>query len=70
MCRWAAYIGSSIFIEGVVTRPEHSLISQSVCASEAKTETNGDEVGWRGTASILNPAFIAKHTPHGLIPIL
>jgi len=50
MCRWAAYIGPSIFIEEVVTRPGHSLISQSVCASEAKTETNGDGFGlaWYG----------------------
>lgn len=53
MCRWAAYIGPSIFIEEVVTRPGHSLISQSVCASEAKTETNGDGFGlaWYGEHS-------------------
>ncbi|OUS08682.1 class II glutamine amidotransferase [Rhodobacterales bacterium 52_120_T64] len=53
MCRWAAYVGPSIFIEEVVTRPGHSLISQSVCASEAKTETNGDGFGlaWYGEHS-------------------
>ena len=53
MCRWAAYIGPPVFIEEVVTRPGHSLISQSVCANEAKTETNGDGFGlaWYGEHS-------------------
>lgn len=50
MCRWAAYTGPEIFLEEIVTRPEHSLISQSMNASEGKTETNGDGFGmaWYG----------------------
>ncbi len=50
MCRWAAYIGPEIFMDEVVTSPGHSLVSQSVCASQAKAETNGDGFGlaWYG----------------------
>ncbi len=50
MCRWAAYIGPDIFLEEIVTRPEHSLISQSLHADEGKTDTNGDGFGmaWYG----------------------
>lgn len=45
MCRWAAYIGASIFLDEVITRPENSLIYQSQNATEAKTVTNGDGFG-------------------------
>ncbi len=50
MCRWAAYSGPEIFLEEVVSRPEHSLISQSINAEEGKTDTNGDGFGmaWYG----------------------
>lgn len=51
MCRWAAYIGAPCFLEDVVTRPDHSLIQQSIQATECKTQTNGDGVGvaWYGS---------------------
>ncbi|MEQ9693281.1 class II glutamine amidotransferase [Shimia sp. SDUM112013] len=45
MCRWAAYIGQPCFLEDVVTRPDHSLIHQSIQATECKTQTNADGVG-------------------------
>lgn len=50
MCRWAAYIGSEIFLEDIVCRPVHSLIAQSQQAVECKTATNGDGFGvaWYG----------------------
>jgi glutamine amidotransferase len=50
MCRWVAYRGEPIYMEDVVTKPCHSLIHQSMQASEAKTVTNGDGfgVGWYG----------------------
>ena len=50
MCRWAAYTGPDIFLEEIVSRPEHSLVSQSLHADEGKTETNGDGFGmaWYG----------------------
>lgn len=45
MCRWAAYAGESIFLEEIVSRPEHSLVSQSMHSDEGKTDTNGDGFG-------------------------
>lgn len=50
MCRWAAYIGAPIFLEEVVTAPGQSLLTQSLRAREAKSETNGDGFGlaWYG----------------------
>ncbi len=50
MCRWVAYRGQSIYMEDVVTKPCHSLIQQSLQATEAKTGTNGDGfgIGWYG----------------------
>lgn len=50
MCRWAAYIGAPIFLEEIVSRPRHSLIHQSHCATECKTATNADGFGmaWYG----------------------
>lgn len=50
MCRWAAYIGAPIFLEDIVSRPEHSLIRQSICATQCHTAINADGFGiaWYG----------------------
>jgi glutamine amidotransferase len=50
MCRWAAYIGEPIFLEDIVSRPGHSLIHQSHCATECKSAINADGFGlaWYG----------------------
>lgn len=50
MCRFLAYRGEPIFLEELVAAPCHSLVHQSLHATEAKTETNGDGfgVGWYG----------------------
>ena len=50
MCRFLAYQGEPILLETLVAAPCHSLIHQSLHASESKTETNGDGfgVGWYG----------------------
>jgi glutamine amidotransferase len=50
MCRWAAYIGQPIFLDEVVSRPKHSLIHQSHCATECKSAINADGFGlaWYG----------------------
>jgi len=45
MCRWAAWIGAPIFLEEVISRPDHSLIAQSQQADECKTTTNADGFG-------------------------
>jgi glutamine amidotransferase len=50
MCRWIAYRGQPVYMEEIVTRPRHSLVHQSLHATEAKTGTNGDGfgLGWYG----------------------
>ena len=45
MCRWAAYIGAPIYLEEIVSRPAHSLIHQSHCATECRTAINADGFG-------------------------
>lgn len=50
MCRWAAYVGAPIFLEEIVSRPGHSLIHQSHCATQCHTAINADGFGiaWYG----------------------
>jgi glutamine amidotransferase len=50
MCRFLAYHGRPIFLADLIASPSHSLVHQSLHASESKTETNGDGfgVGWYG----------------------
>ncbi|RWR10772.1 class II glutamine amidotransferase [Paenirhodobacter populi] len=50
MCRWAAYIGQPIFLEDIISRPGHSLIRQSQCATQCHTAINADGFGiaWYG----------------------
>lgn len=45
MCRWAAWIGAPVFLEEIISRPNHSLIVQSQRADECKTATNADGFG-------------------------
>ncbi|MCJ2131353.1 class II glutamine amidotransferase [Methylobacterium sp. E-045] len=50
MCRFLAYSGDPVFLTDLVCAPTHSLVHQSLHATEAKTETNGDGfgIGWYG----------------------
>ncbi|MCB2111562.1 MAG: class II glutamine amidotransferase [Defluviimonas sp.] len=50
MCRWAAYTGEPIYLEEIVSRPGHSLIHQSHCATECHSAINADGFGiaWYG----------------------
>ena len=50
MCRFLAYQGEPIPMDTLVSAPCHSLVHQSLHASEGKTETNGDGfgLGWYG----------------------
>lgn len=50
MCRWAAYVGSPIWLEDVICRPGHSLVRQSHGARHCLTPVNGDGFGvaWYG----------------------
>ena len=48
MCRWLAYSGSPVLVEGLLYKPKHSLIDQSRHARMGVDTTNGDGfgVGW------------------------
>ena len=50
MCRWLAYSGTSIKLDELLVKREHSLIDQSLHARYGATTTNGDGfgVGWYG----------------------
>ena len=50
MCRWLAYSGAPIFLDEVLFKTDHSLIDQSLCASDPSATTNGDGfgIGWYG----------------------
>lgn len=50
MCRFLAYQGVPVFLDQFVSAPCHSLVHQSIHATEAKTGTNGDGfgLGWYG----------------------
>jgi glutamine amidotransferase len=59
MCRWIAYIGEPIYMETLVTRPEHSLVRQSLNTKMrykpdgSILSINGDGfgIGWYGKKS-------------------
>jgi glutamine amidotransferase len=50
MCRWIAYRGETVPMERYVTAPSHSLLAQSLHATESMGQTNGDGfgLGWYG----------------------
>ena len=54
MCRWLAYSGAPIPLEEVLFHTDHSLIDQSLEASQSVTTTNGDGfgVGWYGSRDV------------------
>lgn len=54
MCRWLSYMGEPVWLEELVTRPNNSLIMQSLNARMGHTTTNGDGfgVGWYGDRPI------------------
>jgi predicted glutamine amidotransferase len=63
MCRFLAYRGEPIYLEDLICRPQHSLVRQSLRASEAKVVTNGDGfgVGWYGERD--TPGIYREVTP-------
>ena len=50
MCRWLAYSGAPVLLEEVLFKTDHSLIDQSLRATNSVTTTNGDGfgIGWYG----------------------
>lgn len=54
MCRWLAYSGAPILLEDVLFNTDHSLIDQSLRATDTTNTTNGDGfgVGWYGKRDV------------------
>ncbi|HEY3351161.1 MAG TPA: class II glutamine amidotransferase [Thermoanaerobaculia bacterium] len=48
MCRFALYVGPPVTVDSLTTRPDHSILKQSLHAEEREDPTNGDGfgVGW------------------------
>ncbi|MEY9485351.1 putative glutamine amidotransferase [Streptomyces calvus] len=64
MCRWLAYSGAPILLDGILYKPAHSLIDQSLHAKMGVETTNGDGfgLGWYGTHTI-TPAVVRDIGP-------
>jgi len=45
MCRWVAYAGSEIYLEDLIFHQEHSIVKQSLAATQSTWVTNGDGFG-------------------------
>ena len=45
MCRWLAYSGPDLFLDELVIRPQHSLLSQSLHAMQSTFAVNADGFG-------------------------
>jgi glutamine amidotransferase len=54
MCRWLAYSGAPVLLEEVLFNTDHSLIDQSLRATDTSSTTNGDGfgIGWYGTRDV------------------
>ena len=45
MCRWVAYAGNEIYLEDLIFHQEHSIVKQSLSATQSTWTTNGDGFG-------------------------
>ena len=57
MCRWVAYAGPKIYLEDLIFHQEHSIVQQSLAATQSAWVTNGDGFG---------VAWYTKRTTPGL----
>ncbi len=63
MCRWLAYTGRPVYLDEVLFKPEHSLISQSQRARKTHVTTNGDGFGVGWYASRPEPGLYRDYRP-------
>jgi predicted glutamine amidotransferase len=45
MCRWVAHAGPEIYLEDLIFHQEHSIVRQSLAATQSAWATNGDGFG-------------------------
>ncbi len=65
MCRFALYVGPAITVDSLTTRPEHSILKQSLNAREREDPTNGDGfgIGWYVPEIGPDPALYRSPSP-------
>jgi predicted glutamine amidotransferase len=69
MCRWIAYIGNSIYMDEIITKPSSSLVEQSMNAKMSYTKdgnilsTNGDGFGVGWYDEKLEPGLFKESDP-------
>jgi predicted glutamine amidotransferase len=65
MCRFALYVGPPITVDALTTRPEHSILKQSLHAEEREDPTNGDGfgIGWYVPETGPEPALYRAPVP-------
>ncbi len=63
MCRWLAYSGRPVYLDQLLFKPEHSLISQSLHARKSRVTTNGDGFGVGWYAARTEPGFYRDYRP-------
>jgi predicted glutamine amidotransferase len=65
MCRFALYVGPAITVDSLTTRPEHSILKQSLHAEEREDPTSGDGfgIGWYVPEIGPEPALFRSPVP-------
>lgn len=63
MCRWLAYSGRPVYLDRLLFKPEHSLISQSLRARQSRVTTNGDGFGVGWYAARAEPGLYRDYRP-------
>jgi len=65
MCRFLAYLGTSIIIDALLYQPKNSLVHQSFHAQEIKEPLNGDGfgMGWYDPSISEIPAVYTSPMP-------
>ena len=63
MCRWIAYVGSPLWMDSFLVRPENSLLAQSRNATSSRYPMNADGfgIGWYGERE--KPGIFHSVTP-------
>jgi len=46
MCRWVAYAGPEIYLEDLIFHQEHSIVSQSLAATQTAKPSDSDAAHW------------------------
>jgi len=63
MCRWVAYAGPEIYLEDLIFHQEHSIVQQSLAATQSSWVTNGDGFGVAWYTKRTTPGLFKVHAP-------